>query len=94
MRGCTTLMATTSFKPQRNFHVAAAATASTQCPSISWRQGQKRRHIRLQCHQLQHDDADNCLTRNTGIFHPSLWGDFFIGYSNPAAPQQQVNLFI
>ncbi|WVZ95807.1 LOW QUALITY PROTEIN: hypothetical protein U9M48_041523 [Paspalum notatum var. saurae] len=50
----------------------------------------QRRHIsRLQCRQVQQDEGDNRLTQNTGIFHPSIWGDFFLGYSNPVSSSQQ-----
>ncbi|XP_066368459.1 alpha-terpineol synthase, chloroplastic-like [Miscanthus floridulus] len=58
---------------------------------ISW-----RRPSRLQCsatrtrHQDDPDNkGDNRLKQNTGIFHPSIWGDTFLGYSNPAASSQQ-----
>jgi hypothetical protein len=44
----------------------------------------------LQCHQRQQDEGDYRLHQNTGIFHPSIWGDFFLGSStNPAASSQQ-----
>ncbi|CAD6334943.1 unnamed protein product [Miscanthus lutarioriparius] len=58
---------------------------------ISW-----RRPSRLQCSatRTRHEDGpdnkgDNRLKQNTGIFHPSIWGDTFLGYSNPAASSQQ-----
>jgi hypothetical protein len=39
------------------------------------------------------DEDDSRLSQNAGIFHPSIWGDFFLGYSNPtASSQQQVSL--
>jgi hypothetical protein len=94
-------------RSMRTFSYISAAAASPplrqQWPGISW-----RRHSRqLQCRRSQqdysaagtrHDDqGDSRLRQNAGIFRPSIWGDFFLGYSNPAAPnssQQQVCSFI
>ncbi|CAL4910726.1 unnamed protein product [Urochloa decumbens] len=86
-------------------HIAAAPASSPlfvrRCPSISWRWLQQRRQhtCRLQCSRQQQDSAattrhgldgdDTRLSQNAGIFHPSIWGDFFLGYSNPAASSQQ-----
>ncbi|CAL4903312.1 unnamed protein product [Urochloa decumbens] len=70
-------------------------------PSTSWRwlQQQRRHTYRLQCSRPQQDSValtrhgldgyDTRLSQNAGIFHPSIWGDFFLGYSNPAASSQQ-----
>jgi hypothetical protein len=38
-------------------------------------------------------EADSRLSRNTGIFHPSIWRDFFLGYSNPDNSSQQLQVF-
>ncbi|WVZ95795.1 hypothetical protein U9M48_041515, partial [Paspalum notatum var. saurae] len=43
------------------------------------------------CSEVQQNERDNRLTQNTGIFETSIWGDFFLGYSNPAASSQQQN---
>nr|USM07608.1 alpha-terpineol synthase [Cymbopogon martinii] len=85
-------------------HISAIVVASPPPPlsrqppgGISW-----RRSSRLQCSaaaRTQHSDLDNKgdnhrLRQNTGIFQPSIWGDFFLGYSNPAATssQQQIQM--
>lgn len=59
---------------------------------------------RLQCRQLQQDtnprteqgldESDSRLRQNTSTFHPSIWGDIFLGYSHPAAAssQQQIQM--
>ncbi|CAN6358245.1 unnamed protein product [Urochloa humidicola] len=70
--------------------------------STSWRWlQQRRRHTscRLQCSLPQQgsvaptrhgvNEDDTRLNQNAGIIHPSIWGDFFLGYSNPAASSQQ-----
>ncbi|CAL4896107.1 unnamed protein product [Urochloa decumbens] len=88
-----------------NCHIATAPASSPplirRCPSISWGWlQQRRRHTcRLQCSRPQQDftaptrhgldEDDTRLSQNAGIFHPSIWGDFFLGYSNPAASSQQ-----
>ena len=84
-------------------HIGAAAASPPplirRCPSVSWRWRLRRHTCRLQCGQQSPqqnsnlvDEDDSRLSQNAGIFHPSIWGDFFLGYSNPAAAssQQQV----
>ncbi|KAG0516507.1 hypothetical protein BDA96_09G009100 [Sorghum bicolor] len=98
-----------SLKPLecRSSHISAAAGASPplrQWPAISWRRPSTSR---LQCCRSQQgysaartrhgldDDSDNRLRQNTGIFHPSIWGDSFLGYSNPAtanSSQEQIQM--
>ncbi|TKW24719.1 hypothetical protein SEVIR_3G068100v4 [Setaria viridis] len=87
----------------RSCHIAASPRPLIRrCPSISRRsclQRRQRRTCRLRCGQSQQDCAprtghgldedDSRLSQNAGIFHPSIWGDFFLGYSNPAASSQQ-----
>jgi len=86
-------------------HISAAVASPPplrQWPAISWRRPSTSR---LQCCRSQQgysaartqhgleDDGDNRLRQNTGIFHPSIWGDCFLAYSDPAAAnssQQQV----
>nr|QLR06791.1 terpene synthase clade-III-ancestor [synthetic construct] len=34
-------------------------------------------------------EDDDRLSKNPSSFHPSIWGDFFLTYSNPAASSQQ-----
>nr|CAB3456221.1 unnamed protein product [Digitaria exilis] len=93
-------MVTSSSKPLQQFTTSAAASAPPlirRCyPDVSWRW---RRSFRLQCSQSRQDSAartrrdldeyDRRLRQNAGIFHPSIWGDFFLGYSNPSASSQQ-----
>ena len=90
----------------RSYHVIAASESQLlrRSRSIpwSWQKQQWRQQTRLQCRQLQQDtnprteqdldEGDSRLRQNTSTFHPSIWGDFFLGYSNPAAAssQQQV----
>ncbi|WVZ95781.1 hypothetical protein U9M48_041504 [Paspalum notatum var. saurae] len=95
------MAATFSFRPQeyissrRSCHTAATAAAPPpriiRSTSWRWQQHARRRPIcRLQCRQqVQQNESDNRPTQNTGIFEPSIWGDFFLGYSNPAASSQQ-----
>ncbi|GJN20989.1 hypothetical protein PR202_gb08434 [Eleusine coracana subsp. coracana] len=62
----------------------------------------RRRHAVLCCRQThQHpteadrdEVIDDRLGRNIAGFHPSIWGDFFLHYSNPIAssPQLQVKM--
>ena len=40
------------------------------------------------------DEADSRLSRSTGIFHPSIWRDFFLGYSNPDNSFQQLQAWM
>ena len=106
--GSTVMTTFSSKPPQcssrRSCHVHIGAAAASppplirRCPSVSWRWLEQRRHTRLQCGQSSPqqisnlDEDDSRLSQNAGIFHPSIWGDFFLGYSNPAAAssQQQV----
>ncbi|PAN16825.1 hypothetical protein PAHAL_3G089300 [Panicum hallii] len=88
---------------RRSCHDAVAAASPPplirRCPSASWRWRRRQRTCRLQCGQSQQafaartrhhlDDDDSRLSENAGIFHPSIWGDFFLGYSNPYASSQQ-----
>ncbi|CAD6342706.1 unnamed protein product [Miscanthus lutarioriparius] len=83
---------------------AASPPLRQQWPGISWRHHSRQ----LQCRRSQqgysaagtrHDDlddqGDSRLRQNAGIFQPSIWGDFFLGYSNPAAPNslpQQIQM--
>ncbi|XP_021302854.1 zingiberene synthase-like isoform X2 [Sorghum bicolor] len=84
----------------RTCNYISAAVASPpplrQWPGgISW-----RRSSRLQCSATptRHGDldkkGDNRLRQTTGIFQPSIWGDVFLDYSNPAAAssQQQIQM--
>ncbi|KAL6619819.1 hypothetical protein ACP70R_034958 [Stipagrostis hirtigluma subsp. patula] len=92
------VMATFSFKQHqcrsRSSHLLAASRPlNTLHPSISWRWQQI---TTLQCRQGRQDysarmcdDGDSRVSENTGVFHPSIWGDFFLGYSNPADSYQQ-----
>ena len=85
-------------------HVGAAAASPPplirRCPSVSWRWLEQRRHTRLQCGQSSPqqisnlDEDDSRLSQNAGIFHPSIWGDFFLGDSNPAAASSQQQVVI
>ncbi|KAJ1261197.1 hypothetical protein BS78_09G009500 [Paspalum vaginatum] len=95
---------------RRSCHTHTASAAAPPPPgiirSVSWRWQQhgrrrRRRHTcRLQCRQqllVEQNETDNRLTQNTGVFEPSIWGDFFLGYSNnPAASsssqQQQTKM--
>ncbi|KAL6864800.1 hypothetical protein ACP4OV_015951 [Aristida adscensionis] len=64
----------------------------------------RRWHSTLRCcraqqdasRKTQHDldEADSRLSQNSGIFHPSIWGDFFLGYSNPAAASSQLQIWM
>jgi hypothetical protein len=84
---------------------AAASQPLRRCPSISWRwQQPQRRHTTLQCHQraestsqtnffTEQDEDDNRLRQNSGIFHPSIWADFFLGSSNPASASSQQEVY-
>ncbi|CAD6334944.1 unnamed protein product [Miscanthus lutarioriparius] len=92
----------------RSYHVIAASESQLlrRSRSIpwSWQKQQWRQQTRLQCRQLQQDtnprteqdldEGDSRLRQNTSTFHPSIWGDFFLGYSNPAAAssQQQIQM--
>ena len=86
-------------------HVGAAAASPPplirRCPSVSWRRRLRRHTCRLQCGQQSPqqnsnlvDEDDSRLSQNAGIFHPSIWGDFFLGYSNPAAASSQQQVVI
>ncbi|KAF8667120.1 hypothetical protein HU200_053306 [Digitaria exilis] len=94
-------MTTFSSKPP---HCTSAVVSSRpfirRCSSgVSWRWQQRRKSCGLRCSQSRQDSAtqtwrdldedDRRLSQNAGIFHPSIWGDFFLGYSNPAALSQQ-----
>ncbi|KAG2624063.1 hypothetical protein PVAP13_3KG098200 [Panicum virgatum] len=81
-------------------HVGAAAASPPplirRCPSVSWRWRLRQHTCRLQRGQQSPqqnsnlvDEDDSRLSQNAGIFHPSIWGDFFLGYSNPAAASSQ-----
>ncbi|WVZ95928.1 hypothetical protein U9M48_041630 [Paspalum notatum var. saurae] len=96
------MAATFSIRPQegvssrRSCHSTAAAPQPRiiRCNPWRWQQhDERRRHsCRLQCRQQaqqNESESDNRLTQNTGIFQPSIWGDFFLGYSNPAASSSQ-----
>lgn len=103
--GSTVMTTFSSKPPQcssrRSCHVHIGAAAASppplirRCPSVSWRWLEQRRHTRLQCGQSSPqqisnlDEDDSRLSQNAGIFHPSIWGDFFLGYSNPAAASSQ-----
>nr|CAB3452524.1 unnamed protein product [Digitaria exilis] len=102
MNSGNTVMVTSSSKPLQQCTSAAASTPpliSRCCPGVSWRWRRRRRSYRLQCSQSRQDSAartrrdlveyDRRLRQNAGIFHPSIWGDFFLGYSNPSASSQQ-----
>ncbi|KAG0516509.1 hypothetical protein BDA96_09G009200 [Sorghum bicolor] len=88
----------------RSYHIIAASESqSLRRRSISWSCWQKqqwRQQTRLQCRQLQQDtnprterdlddEGDRRLRQNASTFHPSIWGDIFLGYSNPAAASSQ-----
>ncbi|WVZ95793.1 hypothetical protein U9M48_041513, partial [Paspalum notatum var. saurae] len=93
-------MATFSnFKPlhyisTRSCHAVAAPEPVTFIrqsppPSISWRrhQQQHQRTSRLQCGQQQ---TSSVRSQSTGIVQPSIWGTFFLGYSDrDASPEQK-----
>ncbi|KAF8725626.1 hypothetical protein HU200_020167 [Digitaria exilis] len=55
---------------------------------VSWRSSQSRQDSATQTRR-DLDEDERRLSQNAGIFHPSIWGDFFLGYSNPAALSQQ-----
>jgi hypothetical protein len=91
----------------RSYHIITASGSQllrrSRSISWSWQKQQWRQPTRLQCRQLQQDtnprteqdlddEGDSRLRQNTSTFHPSIWGDIFLGYSNPAAAssQQQV----
>ncbi|PAN16832.1 hypothetical protein PAHAL_3G089700 [Panicum hallii] len=92
-----------SFRPQHcSCHIVAAGSRLLRPRrSISWRRRRRRQHTTLQCRQWQQDsaertrhhpvdEADSRLSQSTGIFHPSIWRGFFIGYdSNPESSSQQ-----
>ncbi|TVU30158.1 hypothetical protein EJB05_21767, partial [Eragrostis curvula] len=95
-------MATFALKPRlfnRSCHLAQPVGQGPYC-SWMWR----RRDAVLRCRQTHqrpagtHDDPDKVvndrLGKNPAGFHPSIWGDFFLHYSNPIAssPQLQVRM--
>ncbi|KAF0935077.1 hypothetical protein E2562_030010 [Oryza meyeriana var. granulata] len=75
-----------------------AAAKASQRSSLSWRPWrQQRRRSTVQCPQAQqqlpagvtHEVVDDRLSKNPCNFHPSMWGDFFLHHSSPAASFQQ-----
>ncbi|XP_072148668.1 alpha-terpineol synthase, chloroplastic isoform X3 [Setaria viridis] len=96
-------METLSFKPQRQSTSAPGSRLLGRCRSISGRWRRRQKYTTLQqcrCQSQQDssmerarhhpDEADSRLSRSTGIFHPSIWRDFFLGYSNPDNSFQQL----
>ncbi|CAN6340312.1 unnamed protein product [Urochloa humidicola] len=89
----------------RSCHIAAAAAGPWllgRCRSISGRWRRQQYTTLQQCRKLQQDpvertrhhpddedEADSRLSQNTGIFHPSIWRDYFLDYSNPENSSQQ-----
>jgi len=89
------------------YHIITASESKSslrRSGSISW-SWKKHRRLQQRCQRQQDsnprteqdlaDEGDCHLSQNIGIFHPSIWGDFFLGYSSPeASSQQKVNLFM
>ncbi|KAL6864798.1 hypothetical protein ACP4OV_015949 [Aristida adscensionis] len=84
------VMASFSLKPQLqgSSRRSCRPAAVTSRPSISWKWQQQQRRVTMR-HVLHEADSRLMKNENTGIFHPSIWGDFFLGYCNPASSQQQ-----
>ncbi|KAL6640259.1 hypothetical protein ACP70R_022108 [Stipagrostis hirtigluma subsp. patula] len=80
-------------------HAASASWWKAQRPSISWWR-QRPHTVLLRCPQAQQHLAaegsrdlvqvDDRLGQNPCNFQPSIWGDFFLSYSNPAASSEQL----
>uniref|UniRef100_K3ZC71 Terpene synthase n=1 Tax=Setaria italica TaxID=4555 RepID=K3ZC71_SETIT len=100
-------METLSFKPQRQSTSAPGSRLLGRCRSISGRWRRRQKYTTLQqcrCQSQQDssmerarhhpDEADSRLSRSTGIFHPSIWRDFFLGYSNPDNSFQQLQAWM
>jgi hypothetical protein len=90
------------------YHIITASELKSllrRSGSISW-SWKTHRRLQQRCQRQQDsnprteqdldDEGDSRrLSQNTGIFHPSIWGDFFLGCSSPeASSQQKVNLFM
>ncbi|CAN6331118.1 unnamed protein product [Urochloa humidicola] len=87
----------------RSCHIAAAGPRLLgRCRSISGRWRRQQYTTLQHCRKLQQDpvertrhhpddedEADSRLSQNTGIFHPSIWRDYFLGYSNPENSSQK-----
>ncbi|KAL6885621.1 hypothetical protein ACP4OV_010400 [Aristida adscensionis] len=92
-----TLTSLPTWKP-RHCNAKGSLTAAASQPlgchsSISWR-WQLWRPMTLQCQQAQkHNDLadldDSRLGKSPASFQPSVWGDFFLHYSSPAASLQE-----
>jgi hypothetical protein len=103
-QSCT--MASFSLKPQHNgsssmiYHTICSTASEWRSllrsrSSVSW-SWKKHTRLRLRCCQGSDGGDDSRLSQNTGIFHPSIWGDFFLGCSSSpdeaaASSQQKVH---
>ncbi|XP_062201543.1 alpha-terpineol synthase, chloroplastic-like isoform X3 [Phragmites australis] len=78
---------------QCNFHPSIWGAVQFS-PFWRWRQQQQYSQVEQQSAQTLHYDnrdekVDDRLGKNPCNFHPSIWGDFFLHYSNPAASSEQ-----
>ncbi|XP_062200557.1 alpha-terpineol synthase, chloroplastic-like [Phragmites australis] len=88
-------------QPRQCYESCLLATAASPRPSIFWRWRQQQQCTMLKCSQVEQQSAqtlhydnrdekvDDRLGKNPCNFHPSIWGDFFLHYSNPAASSEQ-----
>ncbi|KAL6646707.1 hypothetical protein ACP70R_015401 [Stipagrostis hirtigluma subsp. patula] len=95
-----TVMATFALKPWQCNSIAAASPwpIGGQRPCQSWWTRRRRQHTVLHCRQThQHpgrtrndcDEDGERRSNNPAGFHPSIWGEFFLHYSNPAASAER-----
>uniref|UniRef100_A0A0D9VFT8 Uncharacterized protein n=1 Tax=Leersia perrieri TaxID=77586 RepID=A0A0D9VFT8_9ORYZ len=79
---------------------AAASQGRQRSTSLSWRSSPELpRRGTMQCRQAQQklsanagvaqEVVDDRLSKNPCDFHPSIWGDFFLHHSSPAASSEQ-----
>uniref|UniRef100_A0A0D9VFP6 Uncharacterized protein n=1 Tax=Leersia perrieri TaxID=77586 RepID=A0A0D9VFP6_9ORYZ len=79
---------------------AAASQGRQRSSSLSWRSSPELpRRGTMQCRKAQQklsasagvaqEVGDDRLSKNPCDFHPSIWGDFFLHHSSPAASSEQ-----
>ncbi|XP_062201539.1 alpha-terpineol synthase, chloroplastic-like isoform X3 [Phragmites australis] len=95
------MMTAFSLQPRQCYGSGLLATAASPRPSIFWRWRQQQQCTMLKYSQVEQQSAqtlhydnrdekvDDRLGKNPCNFHPSIWGDFFLHYSNPAASSEQ-----
>ncbi|RCV06299.1 hypothetical protein SETIT_1G151900v2 [Setaria italica] len=91
------VMTTFSLRPRQCNGSCLLASAASQRPCISWRRRQQKHTLQRQQMQqrsvatVHHDnlEVDDRLSKNPCNFQPSIWGDFFLRYSDPAASSKQ-----